>query len=263
MTIRGLVTSLGLGEFSNLIWSEIYPYTGLRKKRDIALRKLLSNFVNPNSLVLDVGASKGLYTELFLTMGARVLSIEPNPRVYNRLVKRMMELNRNKLHEKFNVSCLNRAIGSFPHVANYYIGEVDGLSSLSLDYIKLSRWSAFKWKKPISVFVDTLDNLSKVYGIPDFIKIDVEGYEVEVIKGMNFAPKALSFEFIPEDINSIEQCVQMINKLGNYYYTYTIGLEPDMRFEIPWDTSDTLVKHISCHIREPDFGDVWVKKCVQ
>ncbi len=247
-SFRRLVIFFGIAEQANAVWSIIYPYTFLRRKRDAALRRLLAEFINPGDLVFDVGANKGLYTELFLSMEARqVIAVEPNVKFAKKFY-----------HPK--VRYISAALGSHNHNAPFYIGEVDGLSSLSKEYKSLPRYSAFKWKEPINIFVTTLDNLMHDYGVPDFIKIDTEGYEREVFAGMSFAPKALLFEFIPEDIENIEKCTHKLDTLGSYQYTYTIGLEPDMQFEMEWNTARVLIDRIKIKAPKECFGDIWVKR---
>jgi FkbM family methyltransferase len=204
--------------------------------------------VNPGDLVFDVGAKDGIYTDIFLSMNARgVVAVEPEIS----LAKRLM---------RHGVYSVNVALGSHNHYDKLYSGAIKGVSTLSEKHMQLERFSSFKWKEPIPINVTTLDALAQVYGIPDFIKIDVEGYEVEVIKGMSFAPKALSFEFIPEDIRSILHCTIKIDSLGKYQYTYTIGLEPDMQFVIPWGSAIDMILHIRNNVPINEAGDVWVRR---
>jgi hypothetical protein len=68
----------------------------------------------------------------------------------------------------------------------------------------------------------TLDKLIEQFGIPSFIKIDVEGFEYEVIKGLSKPVKALSLEFTPEIIESTYKCINYLQQLGKINLNYSV-----------------------------------------
>lgn len=71
----------------------------------------------------------------------------------------------------------------------------------------------------------TVDELIAHYGKPAFIKIDVEGFEAEVLKGLSAKVNAISFEYmVPEIIKDIYDCIEILNQInGDYRYNYSIG----------------------------------------
>ena len=246
--LRALLIRCGLGGIANTIWQLIYPYTPLKHKRDIALRRLFSEFIHPGYCVFDIGANRGLYTELFHNMGAKTLSVEPNEKLAKKI-------------PRYSDSYVQwTAVGSHFHWTDFWLGEINGLSTLSYEYMKRDRNIGNKWKKQKKVLVYTVDMLSRLYGVPDFIKIDVEGWESEVLSGMSFAPKALTFEFIPEDIVGLQKCCDRLDSLGNYEYTYTVNLTPDMHFECGWDVASNIIRHIVKRVKLNEFGDIWGRR---
>jgi hypothetical protein len=73
------------------------------------------------------------------------------------------------------------------------------ISTASDAFIAASRdapgWEGQQWTETVHVPVTTLDALIARFGMPRFIKIDVEGYEAEVLAGLAAPVPALSFEF--------------------------------------------------------------------
>ncbi len=139
-------------------------------------------FVKPGMTVLDIGAHRGYYTLLFskkVGRGGRVLSFEPSPRERKRL----------KLHRNINlcrnVEIKDCALGEKEGTANLYLvyGEDTGCNSLRPPDTDLPT-------SPTPVLVRRLDDVLSHAGAEkvDFIKLDVEGGELEVLKG---APRLL------------------------------------------------------------------------
>jgi hypothetical protein len=62
----------------------------------------------------------------------------------------------------------------------------------------------------------TLDDLVAQYGVPDFIKVDVEGMDAEVLRGLHSRPRLLSFEYNlnPKVWPNTLQCLQEAKRLG-------------------------------------------------
>lgn len=121
--------------------------------------------------VIDVGAHIGLFTLKCLCQGATlVIAVEPHPD-NARLLRTNISMN--KLDDK--VILIEAAAGSKRGKAKLYISKESGRHSL------LS--SEYELKTSINVNLVTLDEIaSKLHRI-DYVKIDVEGSELEVVKG--------------------------------------------------------------------------------
>jgi hypothetical protein len=88
--------------------------------------------------------------------------------------------------------------------------------------------------------------LIEKYGIPQFIKIDVEGYELEVLKGLSHPINAISFEYtVPEQAEKLVTCIKRIEELdGKTLFNYSIGESMELVFQ-KWYTADRLIEHVN------------------
>ena len=91
------------------------------------------------------------------------------------------------------------------------------------------------------------------------IKIDVEGYEYQVIRGLSQPVKAVSFEFIPEYLAAAYQSVTHLQSLGNPVFNYAIG--ETMRLALDdWVTAPEIFNHISKLENITNFsGDLYAR----
>jgi FkbM family methyltransferase len=72
------------------------------------------------------------------------------------------------------------------------------------------------WIETVEVEVTTLDLLIKKHGLPYFCKIDVEGFETKVLKGLSQPIPILSFEFLSTRHKSRVTCLKYLNSQGDY-----------------------------------------------
>jgi FkbM family methyltransferase len=134
----------------------------------------------PGALCFDVGANIGEKSEALLEAGARVVAFEPNPKVLPEL--------RARCAGHPNWTLVETALGSTGAIATLHAHESHGESSLAAE------WHG-KVVATYKVPVVTLDVAIQAFGSPFFCKIDVEGWELEVLKGLTQAIPLISFEF--------------------------------------------------------------------
>ncbi|MDQ4016802.1 MAG: FkbM family methyltransferase [Thermoproteota archaeon] len=185
--------------------------------------------------VVDIGAHMGRYTiTSSKSVGAsgKVIAVEAHP--YNfRILQHNLRLNK-----LTNVSPLNRAVYSKKERLKLYLPDEDlGYTmhhSLMTNYLA-TKYSQEIERRYLEVEADTLDNLLKSKGINrvDWIKIDVEGAEYEVLKG---AKEILSAN------NHISILVEVH---GKDTYGPTIELLRSNNFNIEFEkTYDNGEKHV-------------------
>jgi FkbM family methyltransferase len=191
-------------------------------------RKLLVG-MERDDLIFDIGANRGAKTDVFLRLGARVVAVEPDEACHVILRDRFL---RYRLKSS-PVILVDRAVSERIGTEQLFIdgpgSAVNTISQKWADHLRKNKEN-FKYdhcgldfSKSRSVATTNIDALVKLYGEPFFVKIDVEGHELSVLRGMQRPVPYLSFEinlrtFRPEGIS----CVQVLNQLkSDSLFNYT------------------------------------------
>lgn len=192
----------------------IYDYKPFNRKKMV---RFYNEFIKPGDLCFDIGAHTGNRTGTWLSMGATVVAAEPQP-AFITLLKKKYGHNPRFLLE-------STAIGLIPGKARLHISRMNPAISTLSDQWKIIMTDFdpnLAWEDHTEVEVKTLDNLLALYGNPAFCKIDVEGYELEVLSGLSVPLPALSFELFPTTPRRTIACIKKIEKLGIYEYNWSL-----------------------------------------
>src|SRR5581483_3419301 len=182
----------------------IYRARPWRRRRALAL---YAQFVAKDALCFDLGAHLGDRTGYFRALGARVVAVEPQPEliaVLQRLYGRDP-----------GVTLVEAAVGARPGTATLYRDPVNPtVATLSERFRRQvaasPAFAGVRWREARTVPVTTLAALIERFGLPDFTKIDVEGFEAEVLRGLNRPLPALSLEYVAA---SLEPALEALNQL--------------------------------------------------
>lgn len=141
-------------------------YCGLHEFEDMSF---VLHFLRDTDTFVDIGANAGSYTVLAAgVVGSQVVSVEPVPSVYQRLLD---NIHLNRLEHK--VTCLNIGVGAKEEDLNFSADQ-DTMNHVLAECEAL--------QDQINVHMRPLDSIMPAEGAA-LIKIDVEGYETSVADG--------------------------------------------------------------------------------
>jgi FkbM family methyltransferase len=188
--------------------------------RTRALRRHYAAFLGPGDLAFDVGAHVGNHARCFAGLGARVIAIEPQP-AFAAWLRRLFRA-------RPEVTVLECALASTPGtVALYPSPRTPTVATVSRRWIEAVRdspgFDRVRWASGVRVPSTTLDALIARHGLPCFCKIDVEGYEAEVLRGLSHPIPALSFEYLPAASDVARRAAGLLAALGPYLFNPTVG----------------------------------------
>jgi FkbM family methyltransferase len=222
------------------------------KARAAAMDRLYGDFIQPGDLVFDVGAHVGDRIASFSRLGARVVAVEPQRAMAN-VLRLLYGLNRKVLIEEV-------AVGREPARVRMLINaDNPTVSSVSKLFVDAARgapgWETQRWTGSAEVNVTTLDALIAKHGRPVFIKLDVEGYEAEALRGMSQAVRGLSFEFTTIQRQVAFACVERCKTLGYTRFNAALGESQALLNE--WVNADGITRWLMELPQSANSGDVY------
>ncbi len=222
-------------------------YIELTKRKTKKAIAFYSSFLDPNNsnkLIFDVGANKGNKVKAFVKMGFQVIAVEPE--------KKSLSTLRYRYSQNKKVTIIDKGVSDQQGMLKMHIADDrSGLNTLSdkwvdsLEDTEENRWhKQHAFKNSYEVNVTTLKDLFNEYGLPYYLKIDVEGFEVNVIRGMNRTPEYISFETnLPEFIDETKECIERITALSpDTIFNYSIKDELELK---NWAKKEEMLAFIS------------------
>jgi FkbM family methyltransferase len=224
------------------------------RPRAAAMDRLYSRFVQPGDLIFDIGAHVGDRVASFRRLGAQVVAAEPQPAAA-RVLRLLYGRSRGVVIETVAVG---RAAGTIGMMIN---PDNPTVSTVSNEMVTAARdapgWETQRWSQAIRVPVTTLDLLMARHGVPTFIKIDVEGFEYEVLLGLSRAVNAMSFEFTTIQRGVALACVDRCVALGFKHFNAALG-ESQALVHSDWVTGGDIAAWIAALPHSANSGDIYV-----
>ena len=243
-------------------WYQAYRNKAKQRGRDKKaqahlhrMKSLYGQFVSPGDLCFDIGANIGNRTEAFLKLGAQVIAVEPQPACVQSL--------RQRFGSDPRVTIVDQAVDTEAGEREIFICSSNTLSSMSPEWIDKARenphFEGCRWDDQVTVNTTTLDALIEVYGQPTFCKIDVEGFERNVIGGLSQPIAALSFEFASNQPDRYRPCLDGISSIGMAQFNYSLGESMAMTMD-HWMNLDELRSRLDELSQRPlTGGDIYAR----
>lgn len=183
-----------------------------------AWRRFYRQVLSPGDTVFDIGAHLGTRSRAMRAAGARVIALEPQA-PFARFLRRTLPRD---------IIFIEAAAGGFEAKAQMAVSSRHPtVSSLRPDFVTgalvAPGFEHVRFDALQSVQVVTLDGLIREYGSPRYIKIDVEGFEWEVLSGLSEPVPLISVEYLPSFVHLTRAVLERLLELGDYRFNLVAG----------------------------------------
>lgn len=222
--------------------------------RRLALKRFYSHLIRPGDLVFDIGAHVGSRSQTMLSLGAKVVAVEPQPAFANFIESRF----------KGRLQAFERvAVGQMPGQIDLLISTrhptVTSISPRFVETVqKTPGFAQVVWDHKVTVPMVTLDQLIARHGLPVFCKIDVEGAEAEILEGLSTPIALIAFEYIPAMPSILSRSIERLMALGNYRFNRVIG-ESHRFVGDNWKTAEDMLEELADLPSDAISGDIYAR----
>jgi FkbM family methyltransferase len=222
-----------------------------RRRMDALYRQFLAR----GDLAFDLGAHVGDRISSFRRLGARVVAVEPQPGPA--WVCRLLH-GRDRA-----VTLLQVAVGATSGSLTLQVNTRNPTVTTGSDAFRRAAdgaagWEGQRWDDEIAVPMVTLDDLIRDHGLPRFVKIDVEGFEEQALKGLSQAVPMVSFEFTTIQREVAIACLDRLAALGPYRFNLAVGESHQFHFRM-WVEGRQLADHLAGLPHAANSGDVYAR----
>ena len=218
---------------------------------DALYGRILSSAKAP--LCFDIGSHVGDRVGSFRRCGARVVALEPQPDCAAAI--------REIYKADASLTVFEGACGPKAGRLTLHVNSANPtVTTASTDFVKAADgaggWEGQVWDQAIEVPVTTFDALIAQHGMPDFAKIDVEGFEADVLAGLSQPVPALSFEFTTIQRDVAYRCLEIIAALADYRFNIALG--ESQVFTFPENiTAAAMAAHVAALPHDANSGDIY------
>jgi FkbM family methyltransferase len=213
-------------------------------------------FIARADLVFDVGAHLGSHSTLFRSLGARVVAFEPGTHCAHQLATTFAE--------DTQFTLIHAGASDAEGEAILHLGASTQLATVDVEWMtRMNTGGRFagQWDHTEVIRLTTLDVVIEQHGVPTFAKIDVEGHEYHVVRGLSRPLNALSLEFASESVDTIVRCLEHLQSLAPYEYRLVWG--DSLKFATPdWRDLEDIRQQLDQAVGRDRlvWGDVYARR---
>lgn len=256
----GLYHRLKMSRVYDLYWRFADEDLVKNRAAEVRFYRALLENPAPGALIFDVGANQGYKTDVFLRLGARVVAVEPdesNQRVLKQLFLKL------RLKPK-PVVVVGSALSEKNGVETMWIDEPGSAkNTLNRKWVETLRHDDGRFGERLDfaekkeVATTTLEDLIDRHGLPIFVKIDVEGAEPNVLRGLRRPVPFLSFEVnLPEFAPEGLECIDLLSRVApEGRFNYAVDCRGDFALDAWLDPVQFRRAFDAC--REPSIEVFW------
>ena len=235
------------------LYYQINGYRFRNDQRNASQKEFYAQLIGKDDLVFDIGANVGQRSEIFSQLARKVVAFEPQTDCVRHLKSRFRRAQ--------NVTIKQLAVSENEGEATFYKSDSHNLSSMSPEFISKVSAQRFKdnhWDEQLVVKTTTLDHIIDLHGAPRFVKIDVEGFEASVLKGLTRAVPFVSFEYTPELIQEAAECVRLLHNISpDYLFNYCEGEDLNFVLDKHVDYNEFTASILPALGEQGQFGDIY------
>ncbi len=204
-------------------------------------------------VLFDIGANEGKYTDANMKNFNKCILVEANPVLAE------------NLREKYRTNTsiyIVEAIASNKENEVFYISNANQISTSDPEWIQKSRFSNnYTWSPVEGIKTISVDTLIQQFGEPTLLKIDVEGYEYNVLQSLSKKVNMLCFEWAEEKKKEILLSLEYLHT--HNYTKFHIQIEDKYDYSVKegdWLNYTTIYNtmNTSCDVNRKDsWGMIW------
>ena len=193
------------------------------------MRTLYGSMLSPGDLCFDLGSHIGNRADVLTSLACRVVAVEPQPFLASYLRRRfagnpaVIVDDRAVSHETGRATL---------HWAPRHL-TVSSLASDWVESLQAVRRHSIAFTESQMVTTTTIGELIETYGKPRYCKIDIEGADASVIASLRVPIDAVSFEHLPNRLDTTSASLAALGALGDYRYNYFVRESHRFRMSEP------------------------------
>jgi FkbM family methyltransferase len=207
-------------------------------------------------LCFDIGAHVGNRSLAFQRLGCRVVAVEPQPDLA-RFLRHLLKRRPGVVLEEVAIAAEPGAVELYisaatPTVTTASRGFIEGVTAIP-------SFRDVAWAESVTVPAVTLDMLIARHGLPDFLKLDIEGLEEAALGGLSRAPGLVSFEFLAGRIEAAKRCLDRLAMLAEWDFNVSRGESLVLEWPEFVDRA-SLDGWLEAHAGQDFSGDVYARR---